>query len=199
MTLIRSSTEPVATTPPGRRPTVRRPPAPTSGWASVTQLSAGGSAPVARERVPVAEVQGTLALDFGDRPTPPPARDLRVVDDAGATVISDEQVRAWAARFAQASVEVIGGDRPVSQLVRWTTPQVYRDLERRAQILSRTSPAPRRRLTVRPQVRSVHVCRPTPDTAEVSVHVRYGPRSRAIAVRLEHRDGRWACTALQFG
>ncbi|MGZ4427624.1 MAG: Rv3235 family protein [Nocardioidaceae bacterium] len=198
MTLIRSSTEPVATTPPGR-PTLRRPPAPASGWASVTQLSTGGPAPGARERVPVAEVQGTLALDFGDRPAAPPAPDLRVVDGAGATVTPDEEVRAWAARFAQATVEVVGGDRPVSQLVRWTTPQVYRDLERRAQILSRTSPAPRRRLTVRPQVRSVHVCRPTPETAEVSVHVRYGPRSRAIAVRLERRAGRWTCTALQFG
>jgi rhodanese-related sulfurtransferase len=43
------------------------------------------------------------------------------------------------------------------------------------------------------------VSHPTPEVAEVSVHVRYGQRSRAIAARLELAGGRWQCTALQLG
>jgi rhodanese-related sulfurtransferase len=66
-------------------------------------------------------------------------------------------------------------------------------------ILARTTDAGRRRRTVRPQVRSVHVFHPTPDSAEVSVHVRHGQRSRAIAARLELTRGRWQCTVLQLG
>jgi hypothetical protein len=76
---------------------------------------------------------------------------------------------------------------------------VYEDLDRRVRILGRTAPAPTRLRTVRPQVRSVHVCQPAPGTAEVSVHVRHGHRSRAIAARLERRNGRWTCVALQLG
>jgi rhodanese-related sulfurtransferase len=48
-------------------------------------------------------------------------------------------------------------------------------------------------------VRSVHVFLPSPASAEVSVHVRHGQRSRAIAARIERFDGRWTCTALEFG
>ena len=172
---------------------VRRPPAPGGPLASVTQLSPPGAD---REVVPVASVQGTLALDL-DRVAPSaPTPDLRVVED-GST--EQREVRAWAARFAQAAVEVLGGDRPVSQLLRWTNARVYEELDRRVRILGRTAPAPTRLRTVRPQVRSVHVCQPAPRTAEVSVHVRHGHRSRAIAARLERRNGRWTCVALQLG
>ena len=49
------------------------------------------------------------------------------------------------------------------------------------------------------EVRSVHLFCPSPETAEVSIHVRQGERSRAIAARIELVAGRWCCTALQFG
>ena len=45
----------------------------------------------------------------------------------------------------------------------------------------------------------MHVFCPSPEAAEISVHVRHGERSRAIAARIEHVGGRWCCTALQFG
>lgn len=149
------------------------------------------------ETVPLAAVQGTLALDLGLPPTapPPPEPPLHLVTAEPA----EREVQAWAARFAQAVVEVVGGDRPTSQLLRWTTARVYNDLSRRVRILARTSVAPQRMRTVRPQVRSVHVCQPRPDCAEVSVHVRHGQRSRALAARLERKDGHWTCTALQLG
>ena len=112
------------------------------------------------------------------------------------------EVQAWATRFAQAVVEVVAGHRPPGQLLRWTSRTVYRDLERRTRLAQRAATAaggmPVQRSTLRPQVRSVHVCRVGSDVAEVSVHVRHGRRSRALAVRLEATGGRWTCTAMEF-
>jgi hypothetical protein len=192
----------VPTHPDPRLTVVRRPPAPSCARPVVTRLV---PLDAAREQVPTASVQGTLALDLG-RPAPPTVvRELRVVEDeqvaTGTTLAGPAtlEVRAWAGRFAQAVVEVIGGDRPVSQLLRCTSPRVYQEIGRRAQILARTAPATTRRRTLRPQVRSVHVFQPTSQAAEVSVHVGHGERSRALAARLEKRDGRWTCTALTVG
>ena len=143
--------------------------------------------------VPMASVQGTLALDYGSSVKSTRAPDLRVLPGARA------ELEAFAHRFASAVVEVMGGDRGPSQLLRWTTERVYADLQRRAALLARTTPGDRRVRRLRSQVRSVHVFCPSPDAAEISVHVRHGERSRAIAARIEHLDGRWCCTALQFG
>ena len=143
--------------------------------------------------VPMASVQGTLALDYGSSVQSTLAPDLRVLPGARA------ELEAFAHRFASAVVEVIGGDRGPSQLLRWTTERVYADLQRRAALLARTTPSDRRVRRLRSQVRSVHVFCPSPEAAEISVHVRHGERSRAIAARIEHLDGRWCCTALQFG
>lgn len=177
-----------------RQATPRRPPRPSDTLATVTHLAAPGRR---TEVVPVASVQGTLALELDRAPEEPDTPDLRVPDEDGPSV--DGAVQLWAARFAQATVEVLGGDRPLSQLLRWTSSRVYADLDRRVRILGqRTAPAQRLR-PVRPQVHSVHVCRPTALVAEVSVHVRHGSRSRALAARLERRDGRWLCVALQLG
>ncbi len=173
-----------------------RPPAPHTPLATVTPL-ARPPVPRRSEPVPLASVQGTLALDLG-RPATPTTPELLVLDgpddDPGT-----EELRGWAARFAQAVVEVTGGDRPLQQLLRWTTARVYQDLNRRVQIMGQTRSAHQRRSTIRPQVRTVHVCRPCEDVAEVSVHIRYGPRSRALAARLERRASHWTCTALQLG
>ncbi len=179
---------------PARQPP-RRPPALRDTLATVTQLSPHGDR---RETVPVASVQGTLALDLDSVPHQPAVPELRVVPGDGSS--QHREVQAWAARFAQATVEVLGGDRPVTQLLRWTSSRVYADLDRRARILGRSGPpAPGRQRTVRPQVHSVHVFQPAPTAAEVSVHVRHGHRSRALAARLERRNDRWLCVALQLG
>lgn len=145
----------------------------------------------------MASVQGTLALDLETLPREPTTPELRMMP--GERSPERREVQVWAARFAQATVEVLGGDRPLSQLLRWTNAAVYADIDRRVRILGRTAPAPLRLRTLRPQVRSVHVFQPAPAVAEVSVHVRHGHRSRALAARLERRDGRWMCVALQLG
>jgi hypothetical protein len=184
-----------AAAPVPRRQPARRPPAPRDTLATVTQLSPPGNR---RTPVPVATVQGTLALDLERVPHQPTVPELRVVPGEGSSDLREVQV--WAARFAQATVEVLGGDRPVTQLLRWTSSRVYADLDRRVRILGRSAPpTPPRVRSVRPQVRSVHVFAPVPTVVEVSVHVRHGHRSRALAARLEHRNDRWLCVALQLG
>ncbi len=153
-----------------------------------TQLTHPGPAPV-----PMASIQGTLALDYGHhtRATASPA--LRAV--AGGR----EELESFAHRFARALVEVLGGDRGPSQLLRWTSEQVYAELQRRSSLLAAATPGDRRLRRLRSQVRSVHLFCPSPQAAEISVHVRHGQRSRAIAARIELREGRWCCTALQVG
>ncbi len=149
--------------------------------------------------VPLAATQGTLALDLEPCREVPPA----LLPTSGRDEDHPEHpdLGAWAHRFARAAVEIVGGDRPVSQLVRWTTRDVYLDLQRRALLVARAGghrPGQGRVQPVRPRVMSVHTTFPTDGTAECSVHVRYGRRSRALAVRFERRATRWVCTALDF-
>ena len=106
--------------------------------------------------------------------------------------------RSWSGRFVQALVEVLSGDRPAAQLLRWTDHRVYNDVLNRVRALCPPG-SPQRGDRGRAMVRSVHVCEPRDGVAEVAVHVNHGGRSRAVAVRLEGLDGRWRCTALQLG
>lgn len=143
--------------------------------------------------VPLASVQGTLALDYESPVRSTRTPELRLMPGARA------ELDAFAHRFVNAVVEVTGGDRGPNQLLRWTTERVYADLQRRCALLARTTPGDRRVRRLRGQVRSVHIFCPSPEAAEISVHVRHGERSRAIAARIELIEGRWCCTVLEFG
>jgi hypothetical protein len=142
---------------------------------------------------PTASVQGTLALDYGSVVRSTSGPDLRMLPGDRA------RLEAFAHRFASAVVEVVGGDRGPSQLLRWTTESVYAELQSRSALLARTTPGDRRVRRLRSQVRSVHVFCPSARAAEISVHVRHGERSRAIAARIELLEARWCCTVLEFG
>jgi Family of unknown function (DUF6459) len=176
-------------------------------------MTATTSLPLPRpcgQSIPQPPLQGTLALDF---PLPsglsavPEAPELTLVvgrtESPPTTARPPEcplpTARDWAGRFVQAVVEVIAGDRPVQQLIRWTDERVYGDLSRRVRILGLTTSAASRHRTERSLVRSVHIYQPHPDAAEVAAHVRHGARSRAVAARLEAERGRWTCTALRLG
>ena len=155
---------------------------------------------------PVATVQGTLALDLQPRFDPPdpvvapsrhPVADVIAIE--GPVRRGLEQ---WAGRYVQAAVEIVGGDRPVTQLLRWSSREVYDNLDRRAQLVARAGrhqPGQGRVQPVRPRVVGVHTCFLSRGTVEISAHVRYGERSRAVAARfVRARDDRWCCTALEF-
>jgi len=167
---------------------------PTPRHASVTPI-----------RVPVASVQGTLALDLSPRQAPPPVPSaVGSGPDADVVPIDPHQrsrLEQWVHRYVQATVEIVGGDRPASQLLRWTTGAVYADLHRRAVLVGRAGghePGVRRVQPVRPHVVSVHTSFVSPLVVETSARVRYGVRSRALALRFERRGDRWVCTAMEF-
>jgi hypothetical protein len=159
--------------------------------------------------------QGALALTEGRRRPIAPWPHLRLVPDAGKPlsrrVIDDQTLfgrqptptaelpdpSTWAGQLARAVTEVLAGDRPLPQLMRWTDETVFADLSRRTSALAQAG-AGRRGPRNRVGVRSVHVCEPRDGVIEAAVHVRQGHRSRALALRLEGLDGRWRCTALQI-
>ena len=155
--------------------------------------------------IPVASVQGTLALDLGPR-LDVPAPELSARPCVGTDVVSIDLVRRrrfeqHAVRIGAALVEIVGGDRPVSQVLRWTTPEVYRDLARRAHLVAATvgrRPGSGGIQSVRPQLVGAHTSFVSQTCAEVSLHVRYGQRSRAVAARFELIRDRWQVSALEF-
>jgi len=153
--------------------------------------------------------QGTLALAFvlpsGLPAVPEPPPDLHLIEEDGHS--SGEfgprptrraalpSPRTWAARVVQAIVEVLSGVRPATQLVRWTTEEVYE------QISARVLPGRGGDVEGPPRgvVRSLHVSEPADGVAEVCALVRRGARSTAVALRMEGMDGRWQCTAIELG
>jgi hypothetical protein len=150
----------------------------------------------------VPTTQGSLALHYEIAPDQqtvlaPPMLRLVPADDRVIPYLPDPH--AWAIRLVQAVTEVLAGDRPIGQLVRWTDSVVFTDLNRRVRVLGLTTTATARGAKERCAVRSVHVSTPAPEVAEVAAHVRHGERSRAVALRLEVHRGRWVCTALELG
>jgi hypothetical protein len=165
------------------------------------------------QRLTSSHVQGALALAFtlpSGLPAvpayPPP---LRVVPPADGHDDDDEvprritarselpDPRRFAARLAQAIIEVVSGARPATQLVRWTSAAVYDDICGRLTRLARAG-APGTRGVVAGSVRSVRVSEPLDGVAEVCAVVQRRGRATAVALRLEGLDGRWMCTELTF-
>ena len=144
-----------------------------------------GSTPDARPRY----VQDALAVDFSS------ASDEQLFgpQPTGRGDLPDPE--HWAAHLAQAVVEVMSGARQAPQILRWTTPEVYAVVARRAAVSARRANGPARRAVVR----SVRVCEPADGVAEACAVVLDGPRVRALAMRLVGLDGRWRIEALQVG
>ena len=100
-------------------------------------------------RWPASRAPSRSTTAIASEPCRPP--DLRLV--AGGRT----ELESFAHRFARAVVEVVGGDRGPSQLLRWTSESVYDELQQRAALLAGTTPGDRRIRRLRSQVRSVHL------------------------------------------
>jgi hypothetical protein len=99
--------------------------------------------------------------------------------------------------LAHCIAEVMTGARELDTIARWITDDVHRQLHARATLAARARSV-RRLRTGRPIIRtgSVMVCRIGEDVAETTVVVHTRTRARAVALRLERRDGRWRATSV---
>jgi hypothetical protein len=134
-------------------------------------------------------IQGTLAVDFDAEHSsgyfgPQPSRSAQL-----------PEAREWSAHMAQALVEVMTAARPAPQVVRWTSPEVYAALVRRAAASSRRQAGGGRRAVVR----TVRVCEPADGVVEACAVVVDSGRVRALAMRMVGIDHRWVVTELQVG
>ena len=100
--------------------------------------------------------------------------------------------RPFAHALVQRLLEVLAGVRPLGQLQRDTTLELYDDLAR----LVRSRPRHVGPRPTRGAVRSVHVQERPEGVAEVCATVVRGGRAGALALRLEGRGGSWRCTEL---
>ncbi|WP_233187996.1 Rv3235 family protein [Actinomyces qiguomingii] len=130
-------------------------------------------------------------------------RDLARPDDltSGSSATGAQRTAAMPdpARFAAvvvtAAAEVLSGQRRADNLARWTTPELFAALARRAGLARRLlGQAP----ATRPRPRSVHAQQPDNGCCEVTILLDDGDRVRAAAARLEAFRGRWLLAALEI-
>lgn len=168
-------------------------------------------------------VQGALALTMPDptpvMPIPRPSRPrtpLRLVPDPSEDRHKAHKVpcdddddelfdrpipavhRPWIARLAQALLEALDGERPHGQLLPWTSDRVYTAIANYADSRARRRPNVDLTRRAPAHVRNVLVSKPAPAAAEVCALVQRGPRTQAVALRLEAWRGRWRCTAFEL-
>lgn len=154
---------------------------------------------------PMSSVQGALALDLTPRTAPPRPRlrSARANDLVAVEVADRGRVDAFVGRYLQAVVEIAAGDRPVSQVLRHSVPEVYDDLLGRARTVGASAGLTPGRARgpnpARPVVIGVRTALIRDDAVEASAHVRYGRRSRAVAARFEVVRDRWQCVAISWG
>jgi len=113
-----------------------------------------------------------------------------------------DPVVAWSRQFAQVIAEILAGARSPRQLAPLTTERVRNRIALLAQTLTPGQ---------RPRIRRIVTSRPTAGVVEMTVILSFGPRSRALALRLEQvpgrppapglpaRPARWLCTEIEAG
>lgn len=92
-----------------------------------------------------------------------------------------------------AAVEALCSARPLGQLARWVSPEVYESLARAAR------PSLEGSVQRGAVVRGLRVCRISATVAEGCAVLHDGVRVRAAAVRFEVHRGSWRATVLQIG
>jgi Family of unknown function (DUF6459) len=140
------------------------------------------------------------------RPVHRPARTARAASSARAATSAragsapasraqpgpapDHVAGNWPSQFAQLLAETLAGSRPADQLATWTTEHARQRIIQLSPLLAAAQ---------RPRVRRVIVTSPAGGVLEMTVIVSIGPRTRAVAVRLEQasQPAHWMCTAVE--
>jgi hypothetical protein len=131
-------------------------------------------------------------------PAPPPGPAAGAVAAPGLAGTA----AAWPRQFAQVMVEILAGVRPQRQIDPLATDRVRAQIRHLGPVLAAER---------RPRIQRVVTSRPATGVMEMTVVVSFGPRSRALAMRLEYvapreaapgqpaRPARWLCTELETG
>ena len=121
---------------------------------------------------------------------------------AGRAADGADPAIAWSRQFAQVITEILAGARSPRQLAPLTTEHVRTRIGQLSQSLMPGQ---------KPRIRRIVTSRPTAHVVEMTVVLSFGPRSRALALRLEHvpprrpapglpgRPARWLCTEIETG
>ena len=164
-------------------------------------------------RLPARPPRGTEPRSRGGPPARAPHGAERPGRDGGGPARDGRRGAAavpgvppgWQDHFAQVLAETLAGARPPRQIVPWTTEEALRRIQRLG---------PRLASEQRPRVRRVLTSLPAPGVMEMAVVVGFGPRVKALAVRLEQTRARpaalpgggaageptaarWVCTAVE--
>ncbi len=110
------------------------------------------------------------------------------IDEASLRKLPDP--KTWTEQLAIGIAEVLVGDRPAFQLIRYLAFDVYCSVERQA--IKHQSDAKR----VRPLLRCVQVSQLNETVVNASAVIQKGLRGRAMAMRLVAESDRWRCTEL---
>lgn len=108
----------------------------------------------------------------------------------GSTALPDPA--QWSSSMARGIVEVLSGSRPIAQLRRWVSNDVWTQLE--SVLAHHTTP----RRSVAARVRATRVCHVRRHVIESAVLVTVGKKHHALALRLEAHRGRWVTTAISM-
>jgi hypothetical protein len=137
--------------------------------------------PAPASRPPALPLLEPLRLDDPEQPVLPWTEVLEEVADG---LPLDPELRQLGISLMSALIEVLSGQRSALQLELWAEPDVLSLLEH----------LKRARHGEGLKVRSVRVQAPHDQALEVSAHLRQGDASRAAALRISRRRGRWVAT-----
>jgi hypothetical protein len=123
------------------------------------------------------------------RPGQAPGTGRCGIHDGGETSWPDE----WPHRLARMITEALAGSRPTQQVLPWTSSRARRQLQRMR---------PGFGAGQRPRIVRILSMRPARGVIEMSVIAGFGPRTRALALRLERLPGTaqsagWVCTEIE--
>lgn len=136
----------------------------------------------------------------GAWPAPDAGTGRRGADDGGQAAGPDE----WPQRLARMITEALAGSRPAQQVLPWTNSRAHRQLQRMR---------PGFGAGQQPRIVRILSTRPADGVIEMSVIAGFGPRTRALALRLEclpsprrsaqpgsahsSSSARWICTEIE--
>jgi hypothetical protein len=170
------------------------------GPETVVQGGDDGDNPARRPRPRAVTRDGDNPADRPRPDNPPragenPDRGTGDRPDARRRAAGDGAARpapTWPSQFAQVLAETLAGSRPPRQLTPWTTERARGHIRRLGPLLAANQ---------EPRIRRIVASTPSSGVVEMAVVVRFGPRVRALAVRLERaqsaRVTAWQCTAIE--